>query len=61
MNDEFEKALNAYKKTFNDDFPTFQMSAYGPEEMTEFINECVKKKKDVYQLNYLVLDDSVQY
>lgn len=61
MNDEFEKALNTYKKTFNDDFPTFQMSAYGPEEMMEIINECVKKKKDVYQLNYLVLDDSVQY
>lgn len=61
MNDEFEKALNAYKKTFNDDFPTFQMSAHGPGEMTKIINECISKKKDVYQLNYLVLDDSVQY
>ena len=61
MTDEFEKALNIYKETFNDDFPTFQMSAYGPEEITEIINECVKKKKDVYQLNYLVLDDSIQY
>lgn len=61
MTDEFEKALNTYKKTFNDDFPTFQMSAHNPEEMMEIINECVKKKKDVYQLNYLVLDDSVQY
>lgn len=61
MTDEFEKALIDYKKTFNDDFPTFPMSAYGPEEMTKIINECIRKKKDVYQLNYLVLDDSVQY
>lgn len=59
--DEFEKALDLYEKTFDDSFPTFQMMSRPPEEIIKIINECVKKKKDVYELKYLTLDEDYLY
>lgn len=59
--DKIEKELNLYRKTFNDNFPTFAFSSKSPDEIAEIINECVKKKKDVYDMGYLTLDDDVEY
>lgn len=55
-----EKELELYRKTFNDNFPTFAFSSKSPAEMARIIKECVKKKKDVYDLGYLDLLD-VEY
>lgn len=54
---EIEKELELYRKTFDDNFPTFAFSAKSPEEMAEIIRKCVKKKKDVYDMGYISLDD----
>ncbi len=58
---ELEKALKQYEETFDDMFPTFAMTGKPPEEMIKIINECIEKKKDVYELGYLKLDDDIMY
>lgn len=59
--DKLSKALDSYEKTFEDTFPTFQMMSKSPEEIIEIIEECISKKKDVYELGYLKLDNDYIY
>jgi hypothetical protein len=59
--EKLEKALNLYEDTFDDSFPMFPMKGKKPDEIIEIINECVSKKKDVYELKYLTLDEDVLY
>lgn len=64
---ETNEAIKKYEEYFNSDFPTYQFE-YGleiffpyatdfEEEIVEVINDCLDKKKDVYELGYLDLED----
>lgn len=57
MNEKLQKALERYKKKFNDDFPTIPFDSQGDEEIIDIIDECIEENKDVYDLGYLSLDD----
>lgn len=61
MNKGLLQALDLYELTFDDGFPTMAVGGMADEKMIEIINECVKKKKDVYELGYLSLDDDILY
>lgn len=56
MTEKLQEALDAYEKNFNDGFPMFQMSSEPPESIVEIIDKCIKQKKDVYALGYLLED-----
>lgn len=59
--EELDKALELYRKTFNDSFPSFVFITVKTEEVIDIINKCVNAKKDVYDMGYLTLDDDVIY
>lgn len=57
MSEKLQKALEQYKKKFNDDFPTIPFYNKEDEEIIDIIDECIEANKDVYDLGYLFLDD----
>lgn len=57
MSEKLQKALEAYKKAFNDDFPNIPFDNVEDEKIIEIINDCIESEKDVYDLGYLELDD----
>lgn len=57
MNEKLQKALERYKKKFNDDFPTIPFDSREDGEIIDIIDECIEESKDVYDLGYLSLDD----
>lgn len=57
MSEKLQKALERYKKKFNDDFPTIPFDSREDEEIIDIIDECIEENKDVYDLGYLSLDD----
>jgi len=57
MSEKLQKALERYKKKFNDDFPTIPFESQEDEEIIDIIDECIEENKDVYDLGYLSLDD----
>lgn len=57
MSEKLQKALERYKKKFNDDFPTIPFDSMKDEEIIDIIDECIEENKDVYDLGYLELDD----
>lgn len=57
MSEKLQKALERYKKKFNDDFPTIPFDSQEDEEIIDIIDECIEENKDVYDLGYLSLDD----
>lgn len=57
MSEELQKALEEYKKAFNDDFPTIPFDSVEDGKVIEIVNDCVESGKDVYDLGYLELDD----
>lgn len=62
MSDELLEALNLYDDMFPDGFPTIPLAeGKKDEEVIEIIQECIKKKKDVYELGYLSLDEGIIY
>lgn len=56
MGDKLLQALDLYKKTFDDSFPTIPMSGRTEEEMIDMINKCISAKKDVYDMGYLDIE-----
>lgn len=58
---EIEKELDLYRKTFNDNFPTFAFYSKSPEEIAVIIKKCVMEKKDVYDMGYLSLNSDIEY
>ena len=60
--DKLMKKLAEYKKAFRDGFPTIPL-AWGrtDAEVIAIIDECLKKKKDVYQLGYVKEGEGVVY
>ena len=57
MSEKLQKALERYKKKFNDDFPTIPFDRREDAEIIDIIDECIEENKDVYDLGYLSLDD----
>lgn len=57
MSEKLQKALERYKKKFNDDFPTIPFDSWEDAEIIDIIDECIEENKDVYDLGYLSLDD----
>ncbi|MGF0148055.1 hypothetical protein ACQRDF_11725 [Lachnospiraceae bacterium SGI.054] len=57
MSEKLQKALERYKKKFNDDFPTIPFDSREDAEIIDIIDECIEENKDVYDLGYLSLDD----
>ena len=60
--DKLMNKLAEYKKAFADGFPTIPL-AWGrtDNEVIAIIDECLKKKKDVYQLGYVKEGEGVVY
>lgn len=61
MMEKYKKALEEYEKMFEDSFPTMPFSGETPEKVVEIINECIKNKKDVYEMGFLELETDVLY
>lgn len=69
---ETKVAIKKYEEIFDTDFPTyhfeFGLDKFFPkatdfeEAIIDVIDECINKKKDVYELGYFSLeDDLIQY
>ena len=54
-----DEALELYEQTFDDSFPMFPMMGKPPDEVIHIINKCVYEKKDVYDMGFLSLKDTV--
>ena len=52
------RAMKSYYRAFGDTFPSYPNP---PENAVEIIRDCLQKKKDVYELGYLSLDDNIIY
>ena len=61
MNNIDEKVLE-YNKMFNDGFPMIPL-AWGrtEKELVEIIDDCIKKRKNVYALGYVSNDSDLEY
>ena len=56
---ELDEALELYEQTFDNSFPMFHMMGKPPDEVIDIINKCVYEKKDVYDMGFLSLKDTV--
>lgn len=57
MSEKLQKALERYKKKFDDDFPTIPFDSREDTEIIDIINECIESNKDVYDIGYLSTDN----
>ena len=57
MKDEFSNALDAYRETFGEDFPTMDFMGLSTEELTDKIWECIDSGSPV-ESNF---DDEIKY
>lgn len=54
--------LQAYYEMFNDGFPMIPLGwGRSEKEIISIIDECLKKKKDVYELGYVSDDLGMEY
>ena len=54
--------MEAYAKAFGDGFPMIPIGwGRSDEEVCEIIDECIKKKKTVYQLGYAKDSEDIEY
>ena len=58
QDDGLIRAMKSYYRAFGDTFPSYPNP---PENAVEIIRDCLQKKKDVYELGYLSLDDNIIY
>lgn len=59
---EIDKAIELYEKTFHDSFPTIPVLRDKSKiEVMEIINKCISEGKDVYDTEYLSLDNDSIY
>lgn len=61
--DELKKKIGEYEQFFDMDFPDYNFIYKGkPEkEIIAIINECLEKKKNVYDLGYCSIFDNTQF
>ena len=55
--DEFSNALDAYRATFGEDFPTMDFMGLSTEELTDKVWECIDSGSPV-ETNF---DDEIKY
>lgn len=53
--------LNLYYDKFNDILPLMSLRCRSVEELIEIVKNCIKNKKNVYEIGYLTLDLDVYY
>lgn len=59
---EIDKAIELYEKTFDDSFLTIPvLRDKSKAEVVEIINKCISEGKDVYDMEYLSLDNDSIY
>lgn len=58
QDDKLIRVMKSYYRAFGDTFPSYPNP---PENAVEIIRDCLQKKKDVYELGYLSLDDNIIY
>ena len=57
MKDEFGNALDTYRETFGEDFPTMDFMGLSTEELTDKVWECIDSGSPV-ETNF---DDEIKY
>ena len=57
IKDEFGDALDAYRETFDEDFPTMDFMGLSTEELTDKIWECIDNGSPI-ESNF---DDEIKY
>ena len=57
MKDEFSNALDTYRETFGEDFPTMDFMGLSTEELTDKIWECIDNGNPI-ETNF---DDEIKY
>ena len=57
MKDEFGNALDTYRETFGEDFPTMDFMGLSTEELTDKVWECIDSGNPV-ESNF---DDEIKY
>ena len=57
MKDEFGNALDTYRETFGEDFPTMDFMGLSTEELTDKVWECIDNGSPV-ESNF---DDEIKY
>ena len=57
MKDEFSNALDAYRATFGEDFPTMDFMGLSTEELSTMIWECIDSGSPI-ETNF---DDEIKY
>ena len=57
MKDEFSNALDAYRATFGEDFPTMDFMGLSTEELSTMIWECIDNGNPI-ETNF---DDEIKY
>lgn len=61
MTEKLEGKLKEYCKVFGDRFPMIPLGHRGEAEVIKIIDDCIAKKKDVYDSGYLSLDEEHIY
>ena len=57
MKDEFGNALDTYRETFGEDFPTMDFMGLSTEELTDKVWECIDSGNPI-ETNF---DDEIKY
>ena len=57
MKDEFGNALDTYRATFDEDFPTMDFMGLSTEELTDKVWECIDNRSPI-ETNF---DDEIKY
>ena len=57
MKDEFGNALDTYRETFGEDFPTMDFMGLSTEELTDKVWECIDNGSPI-ETNF---DDEIKY
>ena len=57
MKDEFGNALDTYRETFGEDFPTMDFMGLSTEELTDKVWECIDNGNPI-ETNF---DDEIKY
>ena len=57
MEDEFGNALDTYRETFGEDFPTMDFMGLSTEELTDKVWECIDNGSPI-ETNF---DDEIKY
>ena len=58
---ELMKKMSEYEEMFGDSFPSFNFIHLSAKEICNIIDDCLKKKKDAYELGYAEDSEDIEY